>query len=159
MENRLPGCNHGVSVMTIPPTHQPTKLSDVRESCVRITLPQHLHLSNQVCFPSADTAMATVLAKRSYPPQYNPPPPPSDRDGGGYRDGNNSPTESKDPNLNVSSRSTESLSSIPPLGIAVEERRFWFQRAQSYDPTAIATQVSVFDDPDTAEKYQPRADW
>ncbi|KAK3502177.1 major facilitator superfamily domain-containing protein [Neurospora crassa] len=71
-------------------------------------------------------------------------------------DGTNSPTESKGSNINASSKT---LSSIPPLGIAVAERRFWFQRAKSYDPTAIATQVSVFDDPDTAEKYQPRPDW
>ncbi|KHE84203.1 MFS general substrate transporter [Neurospora crassa] len=85
--------------------------------------------------------MATVLTQGGSPPSA---------------DGTNSPTESKGSNINVSS---ETLSSIPPLGVAVAERRFWFQRARSYDPTAIATQVSVFDDPDTAEKYQPRPDW
>ncbi|KAH7625359.1 major facilitator superfamily domain-containing protein [Sordaria sp. MPI-SDFR-AT-0083] len=99
--------------------------------------------------------MATVLAKGGTPPK--PAPTPSDRNG------NNSPTlessESKGSKSNIVSTSSESLSSIPPLGVAVEERRFWFQRAQSYDPGAIATQVSVFDDPDTAEKYQPRPDW
>ncbi|KAK0621699.1 major facilitator superfamily domain-containing protein [Bombardia bombarda] len=57
------------------------------------------------------------------------------------------------------SASTTSLSSLPTLGVPVEERRFWFQRATSYDPEAIATQPSVFDDPETAEKYQPRSDW
>ncbi|KAL0466238.1 major facilitator superfamily domain-containing protein [Neurospora intermedia] len=86
--------------------------------------------------------MATVLTKSGSPPSA---------------DGTNSPTESKGPNINVSSETLSS--SIPSLGIAVAERRFWFQRAKSYDPTAIATQVSVFDDPDTAEKYQPRPDW
>lgn len=85
--------------------------------------------------------MATVLTQGGSPPSA---------------DGTNSPTESKGSKINVSS---ETLSSISPLGVAVAERRFWFQRATSYDPTAIATQVSVFDDPDTAEKYQPRPDW
>jgi hypothetical protein len=57
--------------------------------------------------------------------------------------------------------STSSLISghSPPLGAPLEEKRFWFQRGKNYDPNAIATQVSVFDDPDTADKYQPRPDW
>ena len=37
--------------------------------------------------------------------------------------------------------STLSVNSIPPLGVAKEERRFFFQRARAYDPDAIATQV------------------
>lgn len=59
------------------------------------------------------------------------------------------------------SSSTSSLISghFPPLGAPLEEKRFWFQRGKNYDPNAIATQVSVFDDPDTADKYLPRADW
>ncbi|KAF2096478.1 MFS general substrate transporter [Rhizodiscina lignyota] len=48
---------------------------------------------------------------------------------------------------------------IPPLGVAGEEKRFWFQRAKSYDPDAIATQRSVYDDPETAKEYMPRSDW
>ncbi|KAI0095423.1 MFS general substrate transporter [Hypoxylon sp. NC0597] len=61
----------------------------------------------------------------------------------------------------TATESTTSLDSdgIPPLGVPAEEKRFWFQRAKDFDPEAIATQPSVFDDPQTAEKYQPRNDW
>ncbi|KAF6806740.1 transporter YIL166C-like protein 3 [Colletotrichum sojae] len=57
------------------------------------------------------------------------------------------------------SASTLSLQGVPPLGAPKEEKRFWFQRDKHFDPFAVATQASVFDDPDTAEKYQPRSDW
>lgn len=45
------------------------------------------------------------------------------------------------------------------LGFALEEKRFWFQRRANYDPDAIATLPSVYDDPETAKQYQPRDDW
>jgi hypothetical protein len=45
------------------------------------------------------------------------------------------------------------------LGAPAEEKRFWFQRGKTYDPNAIATQPSVFDDPDTEKEYQPPASW
>ncbi|KAL2421754.1 putative transporter [Exophiala dermatitidis] len=48
---------------------------------------------------------------------------------------------------------------IEPLGLPHHEKRFWFQRGQAYDPSAVATQPSVFDDPDTAKEYQPLPDW
>jgi hypothetical protein len=47
-----------------------------------------------------------------------------------------------------------------PLGVPAEEKRFWFQRGgKTYDPNAIATQPSVFDDPETSKEYQPPATW
>ncbi|KAJ8130194.1 hypothetical protein O1611_g3436 [Lasiodiplodia mahajangana] len=48
---------------------------------------------------------------------------------------------------------------IPPLGAPREEARLLFPRIHDFDKEAIATQPSVFDDPDTAEKYHPRHDW
>jgi hypothetical protein len=54
---------------------------------------------------------------------------------------------------------TEALTEVPPLGAPHEEKRFWFQRAKTYDPNAVATLPSVFDDPDTAKDYQPPATW
>ncbi|KAK5997060.1 putative transporter [Cladobotryum mycophilum] len=60
----------------------------------------------------------------------------------------------------VSSISATSLDSgSPPLGAPVAHRTSWFQRSVSVDKDAIATQLSVFDDADTAEKYYPRSDW
>jgi hypothetical protein len=40
------------------------------------------------------------------------------------------------------------------------EKRFFFQRTtRKYDPDAIATQPSVFDDPKTLEEYRPPDEW
>ncbi|KAJ9612387.1 hypothetical protein H2200_003984 [Cladophialophora chaetospira] len=50
-------------------------------------------------------------------------------------------------------------SEIPPLGLPHREKRFWFQRGEAYDPQAIATQPSVFDNPEAAKEYLPRPDW
>ncbi|TDZ35015.1 putative transporter [Colletotrichum spinosum] len=46
-----------------------------------------------------------------------------------------------------------------PLGKPRPERRFWFQKRQNYDPQAVGTQPSVYDDPALAPQYQPRQDW
>ncbi|KAI0003513.1 MFS general substrate transporter [Xylariaceae sp. FL0662B] len=66
----------------------------------------------------------------------------------------------KDGGKSAAIESTTSLDSVPPLGVPREEKRFWFQRTTSnFSHDAIATQPSVFDDPQTAEQYQPRKDW
>ncbi|POR35074.1 MFS transporter [Tolypocladium paradoxum] len=60
----------------------------------------------------------------------------------------------------TSSVSTTSLNSdIPPLGVQLEENRSLFKPSQFLDKDAVATQPSVFDDPNAAEKYHPREDW
>ncbi|KAE8314007.1 hypothetical protein BDV41DRAFT_587725 [Aspergillus transmontanensis] len=46
-----------------------------------------------------------------------------------------------------------------PLGEPSSGRRLWFQKGQKYDPDAIATQPSVYDNPDIAQEYQPSEDW
>jgi hypothetical protein len=47
-----------------------------------------------------------------------------------------------------------------PLGVPGAERRFRFQRSKTaYDPGAIATQPSVFDDPETLEEFRPGDEW
>ncbi|KAJ5587301.1 uncharacterized protein N7459_003066 [Penicillium hispanicum] len=48
---------------------------------------------------------------------------------------------------------------VAPLGQPGQERRFWFQRTRNFDPEAIATQPSVYDNPDSAKEYLPREDW
>ncbi|KAF2664689.1 MFS general substrate transporter [Microthyrium microscopicum] len=54
---------------------------------------------------------------------------------------------------------TGSVESIPSLGQPKDEKRFWWQRAKGFDGDAIATQPSVFDDPESSKEYQPRSDW
>ncbi|EXJ54954.1 uncharacterized protein A1O5_12865 [Cladophialophora psammophila CBS 110553] len=62
-----------------------------------------------------------------------------------------SPSDSKE-NVHVSATGLN-------LGVPANEKRFWWQRGRGYDPDVIATLPSVFDDPETAKHYQPRADW
>ncbi|KAE8352718.1 major facilitator superfamily domain-containing protein [Aspergillus coremiiformis] len=51
------------------------------------------------------------------------------------------------------------LSDHSTIGNASDERRFWFQRSKNCNRNAIATQPSVFDDPELVEEYRPRPDW
>lgn len=55
--------------------------------------------------------------------------------------------------------STSSLGGSAPLGVPRKYKRFFWQKKAPHDPDAVATQVSVFDDQETAEKYHPRQDW
>ncbi|TDZ17516.1 putative transporter [Colletotrichum orbiculare MAFF 240422] len=56
-------------------------------------------------------------------------------------------------------RATTTAVGNEPLGKPRPERRFWFQKRQNYDPQAVGTQPSVYDDPALAPQYQPRQDW
>ncbi|KAI1206841.1 MFS general substrate transporter [Annulohypoxylon truncatum] len=48
---------------------------------------------------------------------------------------------------------------IPPLGTLETHKRFWFQKTKQHSLTDIATQPSVYDNPDIASQYEPREDW
>ncbi|SPO01579.1 related to nicotinamide mononucleotide permease [Cephalotrichum gorgonifer] len=48
---------------------------------------------------------------------------------------------------------------LPLLGAPADEKRFWWQRTKGYNGSAIATQPSVYDNPETAKYYMPRPDW
>lgn len=82
---------------------------------------------------------------------------------GSSRDLGESVDDSSLPLLNGHDRDKDSTEDeqgkIAPLGASQQEKRFWFQRDHTYDPDAIATQESVFDNPKTAKEYLPRSDW
>ncbi|XDG01627.1 hypothetical protein ABKA04_001242 [Annulohypoxylon sp. FPYF3050] len=48
---------------------------------------------------------------------------------------------------------------VPPLGTLETHKRLWFQRSKQHSLNDIATQPSVYDNPDIASQYKPREDW
>lgn len=47
-----------------------------------------------------------------------------------------------------------------PLGEPIDSsKRYFWQKSEPLDLDAIATQPSVYDDPELAKQYRPRADW
>lgn len=71
--------------------------------------------------------------------------------------------EDLDQKVSPSTKSPAAFTFAEPestLGFAKPaERRSWWQRRAKEDNDAIATQESVFDNPELAPKYQPRSDW
>jgi predicted secreted protein len=60
----------------------------------------------------------------------------------------------------VSESATTIVAHTSDLGEPVKSnRKFFFQRGAKLDPESIATQPSVYDNPETAKEYQPRDDW
>ena len=78
----------------------------------------------------------------------------------GSRDNSSDYEDPDKHNVNDTSRTALLAHKSGALGTPGAEKRFWFQRSKTlYDPNAIATQPSVFDDPDTAEEYRPGDEW
>ncbi|KAI1452391.1 MFS general substrate transporter [Annulohypoxylon moriforme] len=48
---------------------------------------------------------------------------------------------------------------VPPLAIPETYKRFWFQKSKQRNLNDVATQPSVYDNPDIASQYKPREDW
>jgi hypothetical protein len=51
--------------------------------------------------------------------------------------------------------SVESL----PLAETVEAQKYWWSKRVKLDPDAVATQPSIYDNPNVAKHYQPRDDY
>lgn len=71
--------------------------------------------------------------------------------------------EKKTPHLSVdaAAASDSGDDAIPPLGEPIVTTRtfFWQKNPNPVDLDAIATQPSVFDNPELAAQYRPRNDW
>ncbi|KAE8373250.1 hypothetical protein BDV26DRAFT_297083 [Aspergillus bertholletiae] len=74
--------------------------------------------------------------------------------------GSGSSTESdveKDP-ITVTIK-LDTVSDPSTLGDTSKDCRFWFQRSKSDNSNVIATQPSVFDDPELVSEYRPQPEW
>lgn len=54
---------------------------------------------------------------------------------------------------------TDSTVEVPTLGAPVSDQKASFWRRPNHELDSIATQASVFDDPQTLEQYRPPASW
>ena len=55
---------------------------------------------------------------------------------------------------------TVNQNDAPPLGEPIDKTpRFFWQKSKPVDPNAIATQPSVYDDPEQAKFFQPRSNY
>ncbi|KAF2645725.1 phthalate transporter [Massarina eburnea CBS 473.64] len=97
--------------------------------------------------------MSTVLAGPAAPPSHGYGAIPSTDSGNSSSSGGLNTVLEKD------GTEVKVADDVPPLGVPGQEKRFWFQRAREYDPDAIATLPSVYDNPDTIDRYKPRDDW
>ncbi|KIX07137.1 uncharacterized protein Z518_05114 [Rhinocladiella mackenziei CBS 650.93] len=63
-------------------------------------------------------------------------------------------------NLSDSKESVPTISAVGlNLGAPADEKKFWWQRRRDYNPDAIATLPSVFDDPETAKTLSASWTW
>ncbi|GLA05031.1 hypothetical protein AnigIFM60653_005100 [Aspergillus niger] len=92
--------------------------------------------------------MSLVIA-RSFTVKKHP-----DEEASGYA----TPDIEKKTVISVTQQST-AISADEVLSDLHKKKQSWFQRSQPRDPDAIATQPSVYDDPDLVEEYKPRPDW
>ncbi|KAL8369864.1 hypothetical protein RB595_000288 [Gaeumannomyces hyphopodioides] len=70
-----------------------------------------------------------------------------------------SPSRSEGSSLGTGEQNSVADNVLPLGERTTNDRKFWWEKGNKLDPDAIATQPSVYDDPDLAPSYQPRPDW